>query len=379
MRIAVLTTGRQDWGIVRSTCLALRTHPTLSLSLWSGGMHEHAAFGASINDILADGFVVDEHLGWLDGPGMSATAQAAGALEAVAGALTRRTPDALLLTGDRLETAAAALAGTLCAIPIVHLHGGEETEGAFDNALRHAVTKQSHLHLVSHEKHAARVRAMGEDPATIHVVGAPGLDNLRRHDLPTRDELARALGDALEPPVVVVTLHPTTLGADPSIEARAVVAAMNLIQATYVITLPNSDPGAEQTRAILVAAARHERRVVVEALGERRFWGLLRIADAMVGNSSSALVEAPALDLPAVNVGDRQRGRERGNNVLDTDASADQIAAALRRALGPALRASLRGSPRPFGDGKSAQKIVAVLERWSPPRPPRKRFVLGAA
>lgn len=375
MNIAVLTSGRQDWGVLRSTALALRAHRTLSLSLWAGGMHEHESFGMTVKDVEADGFTIDEHLRWLEGPGMPAAKQAARALEAVGGALTRRHPDAMLLVGDRLETAAAALAATLSATPVIHLHGGEETEGAFDNALRHAITKQSHLHFVSHERHAARVRAMGEDPASIHVVGAPGLDNLRRTDLPSRDELSRHLGIVLDQPVVMVTLHPATLGGDPGAEARAVADAMDAVAATYVITLPNSDPGAERTRATLSEAGRRPGRVAVDALGERRYWGLMRIADAMLGNSSSALVEAPAAYLPAVNVGERQRGRERGGNVINAAAEAGDISAALLRALSPKFRAAVRASDVPFGDGRCAEKIVGVLERWQPPRPPRKRFV----
>lgn len=374
MKLAVLTSGRQDWGILRSTCAALRAHSSLSLSLWSGGMHESAAFGATAKDIEADGFTLDARLSWLDDANTPAAEQSARALRAVAGALEQHRPDALVLVGDRFETAAAALAATLSAVPVVHLHGGEETEGAFDNALRHAITKLAHLHFVSHEKHAARVRAMGEDPASIHVVGAPGLDNLHRADLPGRDALARELGVELRAPVVLVTLHPSTLGGEPAEEASAVVNAMDLVPATYIITMPNADPGATTIRDILRAAGQRPGRVVVEALGERRYWGLLRLADAMLGNSSSALVEAPAVHLPAVNVGDRQRGRERGANVVDAPAEPQALAAALRHAISGELRRASERAGAPFGDGHSAARIVDVLSRWQPPRPPRKRF-----
>ena len=377
MKIAVLTSGRQDWGILRSTCIAIRDHGSLELSLWSGGMHEHAAFGATAKDIEADGFTLHSRLPWFDGVDTSAAEQAARALAKVADALAEHRPAALLLVGDRLETAAAALAATLAATPIVHLHGGEETEGAFDNALRHAVTKLSHLHLVSHERHAARVRAMGEDPATVHVVGAPGLDNLHRADLPSREDLARSLGIALDAPVVIVTLHPSTLGGDPDVEASALATAMDQVPASYVITLPNADPGAAPIRRILGEAGRKTGRVVVDALGERRYWGLMRIADAMLGNSSSAIVEAPALHLPAVNVGERQRGRERGGNVVDVPADAGAIASGLRQALSGELRAASARVGAPFGDGDSAARIVEILSRWQPPRPPRKSFFDG--
>jgi UDP-hydrolysing UDP-N-acetyl-D-glucosamine 2-epimerase len=370
-RVAVLTTGRQDWGILRSTCAALARDAAFDLRLLVGGMHCSERFGATERAIAAEGFAVAERLAWpVDG--RSAAEQAADALSLVAAALERQAPASLLLAGDRLETAAAALGATLARVPIVHLHGGEETQGAFDDALRHAITKLSHLHLVSHPLHAARVRAMGEDPRAVHVVGAPGLDNLTRSDLASRDELESFLGLPLEPPVVVVTVYPATLSADPVAAARAVAAAMDEVPATYVVTLPNADPGGDAARALLAAAARGERRRAVPALGERLYWGLLRVADALLGNSSSALLEAPAAGLPAVNVGDRQKGRLRGGNVVDVPADAGAVARGLRRALDSAFRDEARRAPSPFGRGDSAPRIVEILRAWRPPSPPSK-------
>ena len=358
MRLAVLTTGRQDWGILRSTCLALRDQ----VILLAGGMHNEPRFGSTVEQLVADGFT-PERLRWAEHDDVQR--QAADALRLVGEALEHHRPDALLLVGDRFETAAAALAATLARVPIVHLHGGEETEGAFDNALRHAITKLAHLHLTAHERYAQRVIAMGEDPANVHVVGAPGLDNLRRDDLATRAELETFLGMTLAPPVVLVTLHPATLGGSPEAEATAMLAAMDRVDATYVITLPNVDPGAAAIRERLVAAARAPRRVAAEALGERRYFGLMRCCDAMLGNSSSGLIEAPVLQLPVVNIGDRQKGRLREPNVIDVAADADAIVAALGRALDPAVRASLPATSQ-FGDGGSAARIAAILRTWRP-------------
>lgn len=368
-RIAVLTSGRQDWGILRSTCRALRDDPRFDLRLLVGGMHCEARFGATERMIADEGFAAAERLPWADDG--DAAVHAARAVELVAAALARQTPDALVLVGDRFETAAAGLAATLARVPLVHLHGGEVTEGAFDDALRNALTKLSHLHLVSHPDHARRVIALGEAPDAVHVVGAPGLDNLRRDDLADRAELERHLGIELAAPVVIVTLHPATLGADPAAEAAAVAAVMTRVAATYVITLPSADPGNEAIRAALSVPG--PRRAVVEALGERRYWGLLRIADAVLGNSSSALIEAPALGVPAINIGDRQKGRLRAATVIDVpDADADQIAAALRGAL-----AERPPPASPYGDAGSAERIVEILARWTPPRPPRKPPVIA--
>jgi UDP-hydrolysing UDP-N-acetyl-D-glucosamine 2-epimerase len=372
-RIAVLTTGRQDWGILRSSTLQLRDDGRFDLRLFVGGMHCADAYGRTERQVTEDGFVAAERLDWIDAD--DAGSQAGRALAMTAAALRRQQPEALLLVGDRFETLAAAAAATLERVPLVHVHGGEETAGAIDNAFRHAITKLSHLHLVSHPEHAARVRAMGESEETIHVVGAPGLDNLHRHDLPDRADLENHLGITLEPPVVLVTLHPATLADDIGLEreASAVARAMNAVEATYVITLPNNDPGHATPRAALIEAARGSRRVAVEALGDRRYWALLRLADAILGNSSSALIEAPAIHLPAVNVGDRQGGRLRGANVIDVRGdSAEEVADALQRSLDPAMRASLTGTSSPYGDGRSALRIVEILADWDPPRPPRK-------
>lgn len=372
-RIAVLTTGRQDWGILRSTCSVLRNDPAFAALLFAGGMHWSKRFGETGRLLEEDGFLPAERLRWISDAGDEpAGAQAATALRLVNDALERHRPDALLLVGDRFETAAAAVAATIARVPLVHLHGGEESLGAFDDAFRHAITKLAHLHLVSHPDHARRVVAMGEDPAAVHIVGAPGLDNARRTDLPDRAQVAAHLGLALDPPVIVVTLHPATLGGDPAAEAEAVAAAMDAVAATYVITMPNTDPGHEAVRARLARAARATRRVAVDALGDRFYWGLLNAADALVGNSSSALIEAPVLGLPAVNVGDRQRGRLRGENVVDAPANASAIAAALRAVLAPGFRARLAGRDGPYGDGRSAERILDVLRGWAPPVPPAK-------
>lgn len=371
--IALLTSGRQDWGILRSTAAAVAAEPTLRLRVLAGGMHLSEAHGRTIGEVRADvpGAAVTE-LPWVDGA--DAATEAARALEAVGRALADDRPDALVLVGDRFETLAAALAATVARVPIVHLHGGEQTLGAFDDPIRHAITKLSHLHLVSHEEHARRVIAMGEDPATVHVVGPPGLDAAFRDDLPDRAAFETDLGVALDPPVVVVTVQPTTLASDPAAAARAVASALDGVDATYVVTLPNVDPGHDAVREALLRAAstRPDRRVAVDALGSRRYWGLLRVADAMLGNSSSGIVEAPAIGLPVVNVGERQAGRRRDGVVLDVAEEPEAIAAALRDALDPATRERARAAIPGAADGRAGRRIASIIAAWRPPDPPRK-------
>lgn len=374
--IAVLTTGRQDWGILRSVCTAIRDQPGLTLALVAGGMHLSPRHGKSIAHVEADGFELAACIPWLPddpaAPDPPATEQAATALAEVGAWLEARSPDAIVLVADRFETAAAALAATIARVPIVHLHGGEQTLGAFDDQLRHAITKLAHLHLVSHEEHRRRVVALGEDPEIVHVIGPPGLDNLYRTDLPDEEDLASSLGIPLHHPIVAVTVHPATLDADPAAPARAVVAAMDRVPATYVVSLPNVDPAADEVEAVMRAAGARDGRVAVEALGERRYWGLLRIADAVLGNSSSGLVEAPAVRLPAVNVGDRQAGRRREANVIDVPTEADAVVAGLERALDPTFRAGLPEPDPSLLDGRAGERAARIIAAWQPPRPPRK-------
>lgn len=370
-RLAVLTTGRQDYGILRSTLHLLANDARFDVRLYVGGMHLSDQFGRTVDFIRRDDVPIARELSFLAEP-PDPIAAAATAVRTVGDALTADRPAALLLVGDRSETLAAGLAAAMACVPIAHVHGGEETEGAIDNACRHALTKLSHLHLVSHERHAARVQQMGEEPGSIVVVGAPGLDNLYRDDLATREELERELG-SLEPPVVIVTMHPTTLQEDgrPP-EHEAVAAALERVPARYVITNPNADEGGVAIRAFWRRWGADRPGVVcVDALGERRYWGLMRCATVLLGNSSSGLIEGPAAGLHVVNVGDRQRGRLRDADVvIDVPADASVIAAALRQALADVSprRSSL------YPSGPAAPRIVEALARWEPPQPPRKVF-----
>jgi UDP-N-acetylglucosamine 2-epimerase (non-hydrolysing)/GDP/UDP-N,N'-diacetylbacillosamine 2-epimerase (hydrolysing) len=372
-RLVALTTGRQDYGILRSTILLLRRSPEFDLSVWAGGMHLQGRFGEPLVALNRDAVPVARELPFLAEPPNPMTDTAA-ALAQVGGALKQDRPDALILVGDRTEALAAGLAATLAKVAIVHLHGGEESEGAIDNACRHALTKLSHLHLVSHRAHAERVIRMGEDPASVVVVGAPALDHAYRDDLPGIEELSKDLGVALEPPVVVVTMHPATLGGPPGEEVAAVAEAMARVPATYVVTAPNADTGGTDIGEFWRRWAKGRERVaLVDALGDRRYWAMLRLAGAVLGNSSSGIIEAPALGVPVVNVGDRQRGRLRYGPVSDVPAEAGAVVAALRQALGAGRGApggDLGGYPAP----PAAPRIVDALRGWKIPHPPRKRF-----
>jgi UDP-hydrolysing UDP-N-acetyl-D-glucosamine 2-epimerase len=374
--VSVLTTGRQDYSILRGILLLLKQDSQFDLRLFAGGMHLSEKYGRTAQGIEEDGFQCHERFDWLVGESEPSIArQTSGAVQQVADALARHNPEFLLLVGDRYETAGAALAAAVSCVPIVHLHGGEETEGAVDNVLRHAITKMSHLHLVSHPDYAARVIQMGEDPASVHVVGAPGLDNLFRSDLASRVELERKLGIKLDAPMVVVNVHPTTLGDRSSAEVEAVIAAMERTEARYVISLPNSDPGNELIRSRLKEFAAGRAGVVVtEALGDRFFPAVLRAADAIIGNSSSGIIEAPALGVPTVNVGDRQKGRRLGPSIISVPPDADAVSRALAYSMTPEFRRTAHAGMQAPVDFRPSERVVSILQTWKAPRPQRKRF-----
>ncbi len=377
MKIGVFTSGRQDWGILRSICKGFRDSSDFDLRLWVGGMHCSKAFGRTQSHIENEGFSNFVEMDWLgQSVDMPAWEQMAKAIQMTSAELVQNPVDAILLAGDRFETLAAAAAATVMMTPIIHLHGGEETIGAIDNSMRHAISKLSPLHFTCHDEYSHRLILMGEDPTTIHNVGAPGLDNRHRCDLADENELEEFFSMKLVRPIVIVTMHPATLAIDSSTDIVAMIEAINLVDCTYVITLPNNDPESQPIREKLKRAAETTKRVAVDALGERRYWGLMRIADAMIGNSSSGIIEAAAIGLPAINIGDRQLGRLRGANVIDVKADAELVANALRKGLSPEFRAMVRKSPSPFGDGNASAKVLSILRGWIPPKPPRKSAIV---
>jgi UDP-hydrolysing UDP-N-acetyl-D-glucosamine 2-epimerase len=269
----------------------------------------------------------------------------------------------LVLLGDRYETLAAASAALPFNIPIAHIHGGALTEGATDDAIRHAISKMSHLHFVAARAYAQRLRRLGEERWRITVSGAPGLDAVRRLARMSPAELEGDLGVPIGSATLLVTYHPETLDPDRAHVAE-LLAALDRIDAPIVITSPNADPGRGAIqRAIETFVRRGPDRVLVANLGQRRYLSLLAAVGAMVGNSSSGIIEAPSFHLPVVNIGGRQRGRLRARNVIDAPARRGDIERAIRRALSPRWRRSLRGLRNPYGDGSAPRRIAAVLAR----------------
>jgi UDP-N-acetylglucosamine 2-epimerase (non-hydrolysing) len=378
-RIAVVTTSRADYGLLYWVLRELQRDRRVRLQLIVTGMHFSPEHGSTYRRIRADGFVPAAEVRVDVGAGTEEDiARSTGRITAgVASAFARLRPELVVVLGDRYELLPVATVATLFRVPIAHLHGGEATEGLIDEAVRHAVTKLSHLHLVAARAYGERVRALGEEPWRIHVVGSPGLDHLRRTTLPPLAKTLAAIGLAIDDPrpLVLVTYHPVTLQPGQAVrQAGALARALAAIPARVVVTAPNADPEYRPVIRVLATlnGSRSEVRSVAD-LGSAAYLSLLKHADVMVGNSSSGLTEAPSLGLPVVNVGDRQRGRLRAANVIDVEPNAASIGRGIRRALSPAFRRQARGAKNPYGGPGASARIAELLATVPLVRPPARR------
>jgi len=363
--ISVVTVGRSDWGLYLPILEALRSAPDLQLHLIASGAHLVAGHGRTDETIATDGFTIHDRVQMLlasDSPAAIAASMGLGTI-GFAQVYERVRPDLLLVLGDRFEMHAAALAAVPLRIPIAHVHGGEVTAGAIDDALRHAITKYSHLHFASTSCHARRIIQLGEEPWRVTVSGAPGLDQLRRLRLLSAEELSAKLGISLDVPPLLVTQHPVTLQSEQAArQADALLEALSSQSRPIIITRPNADTRNTEIleRLERFAAARSHVRLVSN-LGTLGYFSLMKCAAAMAGNSSSGIIEAASLQLPVVNIGLRQQGRPRSGNVIDCGDSAEEIQAALDRALSAEFREHCRGVQNIYGDGHAAGRILQVL------------------
>lgn len=363
--IGVVTVGRSDYGLYRPILRAIRAAPDLRLHLLVAGAHLSPEFGHTVREVEDDGFAVDDRVEMLlssDSPLGVAQSIGLGVI-GFASAFARHPPDLLLVLGDRFEMYAAALAALPLTLPIAHVHGGEVSFGAIDDALRHSMTKLAHLHFVSTEAYARRVVQLGEEPWRVVVSGAPGLDNLGQVPLLGPEELEQRFGVRMQPAPLLVTFHPVTLEPDQVVaQTEELLAALDECGEPVVFTQPNPDAGGRGiARRIDAFVASRPRSWRLDSLGTQGYFSLMKAAAAMVGNSSSGIIEAPSFGLPVVNVGSRQAGRVRAANVIDVPPEREAVQAAIRRALSPAFAAEARAVRNPYGDGHAAERIVARL------------------
>ncbi len=363
-RIGVVTTSRADYSHLYWPLRELAAHPGVELAVFTLGAHLAPEFGSTIREIERDGFPIQARIECLlnsdTDTGMAKTIGIA--ILGLADALTAWRPDLLLLIADRYEMLAPASVAVALRIPIAHIEGGEVSQGAIDDQVRNALTKLAHIHFTSTTTARRRVIAMGEEPWRVTHAGAPSLDHLRRSTLLSRQALEAKLGLTLAPPTLLAAWHPVTILRDTNAEADALFAALAHVPGQLLFVYPNADAGSfaliERTK--ILTSTRPHTHIFVN-LDAVTYWSLLGSVDAMIGNSSSGIMEAASFALPTVNVGIRQQGRERARNVIDAPAETSAILSAITQALTPEFRDSLRGMTNPYGDGSAAVTIARVL------------------
>jgi len=367
-RICFVTGTRAEYGLLRGVMEAVRDEPAYELQLIATGSHLSPEFGLTYREIETDGFHIDRKIEILlssDTP--TGTAKSMGlAIIGFADALATLSPDLLVVLGDRFEIFAAAVAALVARIPIAHIHGGEITQGAFDDALRHSISKMAQLHFVAADAYRQRVIQLGEDPAHVFTVGGLGVDAIARVSLMTRAELESSLDFRFRERNLLVTFHPATLdevGAELQMDAL-LTALAELEDIGLVITLPNADPG---SRALMQQindfVAPRANAVAFASLGLQGYLSCMAQVDGIVGNSSSGLLEAPAFRKGTVNIGDRQQGRLKAASVINCAPDAEAIGAAIAQLFSEPFQVSLAQVANPYGEAGACRKIVEQLQR----------------
>lgn len=333
-KICVVTVSRADYGLLRWVAQAIENSPQLELQLLVTGAHFSAGQGNTIDEITKDGLTVTAEVPIA--PEQTEPVQVTEALGRGLGdlgkALEKLAPDFVVLLGDRAETLVVAIASTVAGIPIAHIHGGEITGGAIDDAFRHSITKMSHLHFVAHEDYRRRVLQLGENASSVFVVGPLGVESIARRKLMSREELRAQLGISFGPRNLLVTIHPETLYPHHtnSLVESLLSGLAKIGEAHLFFTASNTDVGGDLiNQKIRDYCARNKRAWYFDSLGADRYLSLMSIVDAVVGNSSSGFFEAPALAIPTVDIGQRQDGRIPSKTVRRVSASSEEIAGAL--------------------------------------------------
>ena len=378
-KICVITGSRAEYGLLRWVMQGIKDDSALELQIIATGMHLSPTFGNTYQEIEGHGFEINRKVQTLTGsdtPVGIASSMSRG-LIGVAGALEELKPDLVVVLGDRFEIFSAVAAALVAQTPVAHIHGGELTEGSFDDALRHSITKMAHLHFVAANEYRNRVIQLGESPDRVHNVGGLGVDSVNNIELETRKNIEKDLKIRLREKNLLVTFHPVTLEADYGIEhlTRLLSALDSFPEIGLIFTMPNADPGGDIMRTMIQEYVRErENATAFVSLGSEWYLSLMAIVDGVVGNSSSGLLEAPTMRVGTLNIGDRQRGRIQATSVISCEPIIKEIQIALDKLLSDNFRHLARFAESPFGAGGAAKAIVEILKRIEWKDVMQKRF-----
>ena len=365
--IGVVTVARSDSGIYIPILKAIKAHPLLELKLIVAAMHLSSEFGLTYKYLQKQGFKIDERIEMTmstDTPEGIAKSMGLG-LISFGQLFGRWKPDVLMVLGDRFEMLAAVSAAMPFAIPIAHLHGGEATEGLIDEPIRHSITKMSHLHFVSTQEYFNRVVQLGEEPWRVTNSGAPSLDSINNIKLWTKNKLETKINLSLNNPTLLVTLHPVTLEFEDTLyHIKCLLGALQKLEIQAVFTYPNSDTsGRIIIDKIKKFITENDWASSVINFGQEGYFSMMSYSSAMVGNSSSGIIESASFGIPVVNIGNRQRGRVHSFNVVNVDYNQNEIVNAIKKVMYPDFNKKLKGMENPYGDGTASSKIIDIISK----------------
>jgi GDP/UDP-N,N'-diacetylbacillosamine 2-epimerase (hydrolysing) len=366
-KICVVTGSRADYGLLRWVMQGIKDDSEMELQVIATGMHLSSTFGLTYRVIEEDGFVIDrkvEILGSSDSPVAIADSMAL-ALAGSAKAYSELQPDLVVVLGDRFEIFASTAAALVARIPVAHLHGGETTTGAFDEAIRHSISKMSHLHFVATEEYRKRVVQLGENPKNVFTVGGLGIDSIKNLPLLSRQDLESQLGLKFGEKSLLITFHPATLDAEsPQRQMSELLAALShLHDTTLIFTMPNADTGGHILIKMIEEFVKdNDNAKSFTSLGQLKYLSCLSYIDGVVGNSSSGLTEVPTFKKGTVNIGDRQLGRQRSISVIECAPREKDISQAIEKLFSSDFKSILEETKNPYGEGGASMKVVMALK-----------------
>jgi len=367
-KIAVFTGTRAEYGLLYWLLKDIQNDTQLLLQLLVSGSHFSPEFGLTFKQIESDGFDIDEKVEiLLSSNSAVGTAKSMGlGVLGFSDALDRLKPDILVILGDRYEALAAAQTAMILRIPILHLHGGEITEGAYDDSIRHAITKMSYLHCASTKEHRTRILQLGENPDRVRNVGAIGLDHLTRGSFISVEDISVSLDFELSKPYFIVTYHPVTVGdEDPTITFKAILCALDYFPEYKIIfTYPNADDGGRSVIPLLeeYSSDQPKRVCAVKSLGHVRYLSAVKNASVVIGNSSSGIIEVPSFDVPTVNIGSRQGGRMAAKSVLHCNVDQHDIRSKIQEAVSRSYKQKDEIIDNPYGQGDASKQVIEMIK-----------------
>jgi GDP/UDP-N,N'-diacetylbacillosamine 2-epimerase (hydrolysing) len=369
-KICIITGTRAEFGLLRLLMQEVQDAPECELQIVATGMHLSPEYGLTYKEIEQSGFKIDYKVDMqLSSDSATSITKSIGiGTIGFAEAYEHLQPDLVVVLGDRFELISAVTATLIAGIPVAHIHGGETTEGAFDEAIRHSITKMSHLHFVAAPEYARRVIQLGEQPNRVHVVGGLGIDAIKNTKLLNRKDLERSLNFKFGDKNLLVTFHPATLEARSSAEQmKSLLDALSDIDDAHLIfTMPNADNGSLELKAMVEAfVMQHPNACVYTSLGQLRYLSCMQFVDGVIGNSSSGIAEAPSMRIGTVNIGDRQKGRLSAASIIHCPPDRIKIQEAILRLYDPLFRKSLDGILNPYGNGGASQKIMKIIRSHS--------------